>query len=329
MKLLSIVVPVFNEQEVLPAFYAEMAAMLRELPERVELIFVNDGSRDRTPEVLAELRRADERVKIVNFSRNFGHQTAVSAGIHHARGDCVGVMDADLQDPPAHLAAMVAKWRDGADVVYAVRRTRQGALWKRACYRLFYRLLRSLAAMEMPLDAGDFCVMDRRVVEVLRAMPEQSRFVRGLRSWAGFRQEALEYDRPERASGETKYSLSKLVRLASDGILGFSVVPLRAISVAGIVVASLAFAMIAFYLIWHFIGFRILGHAPQDVVGFLTLVCLILFLGGMQLLALGIIGEYLGQVFLESKRRPLWVIASTAGLDGPEPVPGNCSGSTR
>lgn len=329
MKLLSIVVPVFNEQEVLPAFYAEMEAMLRKLPERVELIFVNDGSRDRTLEVLSELRRADERVKIVNFSRNFGHQTAVSAGIYHARGDCVGVMDADLQDPPGHLAAMVAKWRDGADVVYAVRRTRQGALWKRVCYRLFYRILRSLAAMEMPLDAGDFCVMDRRVVEVLRKMPEQSRFVRGLRSWAGFRQEALEYDRPDRASGETKYSLSKLVRLASDGILGFSVVPLRAISVAGIAVASLSFAMIGFYLLWHFLGFRIMGHAPQDVVGFLTLVCLILFLGGMQLLALGIIGEYLGQVFLESKRRPLWVVANAVGFDEAELPSDNAEGLTR
>jgi dolichol-phosphate mannosyltransferase len=263
------------------------------------------------------MRKRDDRVKIVSFSRNFGHQTAVSAGIWHARGDAVAVMDADLQDPPGVLAAMVGRWRAGADVVYAVRRTREGALWKRACYRLFYRVLRAMAAMEIPLDAGDFCVMDRRVVEVLRAMPEQSRFVRGLRSWAGFRQEPFEYDRPERASGETKYSLAKLVRLAGDGILGFSVVPLRAISVVGIVVASLSFATIGFYLIWRLLGVRILGHAPQDVGGFLTLVCLILFLGGMQLLALGIIGEYLGQVFLESKRRPLWVVASTHGWDRP------------
>jgi dolichol-phosphate mannosyltransferase len=314
MKLLSIVVPAFNEEAVLPLFYEAISGTLKELPERVELVFVNDGSRDRTLAVLHELRQKDDRVKIVSFSRNFGHQTAVSAGIWHARGDAVAVMDADLQDPPGVLVAMVARWRAGAEVVYAVRRTREGALWKRACYRLFYRLLRAMAAMEIPLDAGDFCVMDRRVVEVLRAMPEQSRFVRGLRSWAGFRQEAFEYDRPERASGETKYSLAKLVRLAGDGILGFSVVPLRAISVVGIAVASLSFATIGFYLIWRLLGVRILGHAPQDVGGFLTLVCLILFLGGMQLLALGIIGEYLGQVFLESKRRPLWVVATTAGF---------------
>jgi dolichol-phosphate mannosyltransferase len=315
MKLLSVVVPVFNEEAVLPLFYEAMAEVLKDLPERVELVFVNDGSRDRTLAVLHELRRADERVKIVSFSRNFGHQTAVSAGIWHARGDCVGVMDADLQDPPAVLAAMVARWRAGAEVVYAVRRTRQGALWKRACYRLFYRLLRSLAAMDIPLDAGDFCVMDRKVVEVLRAMPEQNRFVRGLRSWAGFRQEAYEYDRPERAQGETKYSFGKLLRLAGDGILGFSVMPLRAISVLGLGVAALSFATAAFYLLWRTLGFRILGNAPQDVGGFLTLVCLILFLGGMQLLALGIIGEYLGQIYLETKRRPLWVVSSTAGFD--------------
>ena len=317
MKLLSIVVPAFNEEAVLPLFYDAITGILKELPERVELVFVNDGSRDRTLAVLQEMRKRDDRVKIVSFSRNFGHQTAVSAGIWHARGDAVAVMDADLQDPPGVLAAMVGRWRAGADVVYAVRRTREGALWKRACYRLFYRVLRAMAAMEIPLDAGDFCVMDRRVVEVLRAMPEQSRFVRGLRSWAGFRQEPFEYDRPERASGETKYSLAKLVRLAGDGILGFSVVPLRAISVVGIVVASLSFATIGFYLIWRLLGVRILGHAPQDVGGFLTLVCLILFLGGMQLLALGIIGEYLGQVFLESKRRPLWVVGSTAGFNQP------------
>lgn len=319
MKLLSIVVPAFNEEAVLPMFYDAIVGILKELPERVELVFVNDGSRDRTLAVLQEMRKRDDRVKIVSFSRNFGHQTAVSAGIWHARGDAVAVMDADLQDPPGVLAAMVGRWRDGADVVYAVRRTREGALWKRACYRLFYRVLRAMAAMEIPLDAGDFCVMDRRVVEVLRSMPEQSRFVRGLRSWAGFRQEPFEYDRPERASGETKYSLAKLVRLAGDGILGFSVVPLRAISVVGIVVASLSFATIGFYLIWRLLGVRIFGHAPQDVGGFLTLVCLILFLGGMQLLALGIIGEYLGQVFLESKRRPLWVVATTAGFDSTPP----------
>lgn len=321
MKLLSVVVPVFNEEEVLPAFYQELSAMLDTLPMRSELVFVNDGSRDRTPEVLLELRQKDPRVKIVNFSRNFGHQIAVSAGIHYASGDCVGVMDADLQDPPSHLAAMVGKWREGADVVYAVRRTRKGSLWKRACYSIYYRVLHSMAAMEIPLDAGDFCVMDRRVVDVLRSMPEQNRFVRGLRSWSGFKQLALEYDRPERAGGETKYSLAKLFRLASDGILGFSVVPLRAISVTGIVIASFAFAMIGFYLVWHFAGFRIFGRAPHDVVGFLTIVCLVLFLGGMQLLALGIIGEYLGQVFLESKRRPLWVVASTPGFERTNDAP--------
>lgn len=329
MKLLSIVVPAFNEEAVLPLFYDAITGILKELPERVELVFVNDGSRDRTLAVLQEMRKRDDRVKIVSFSRNFGHQTAVSAGIWHARGDAVAVMDADLQDPPGVLAAMVGRWRAGADVVYAVRRTREGALWKRACYRLFYRVLRAMAAMEIPLDAGDFCVMDRRVVEVLRAMPEQSRFVRGLRSWAGFRQEPFEYDRPERASGETKYSLAKLVRLAGDGILGFSVVPLRAISVVGIVVASLSFATIGFYLIWRLLGVRILGHAPQDVGGFLTLVCLILFLGGMQLLALGIIGEYLGQVFLESKRRPLWVVGTTAGFDDARPAEGGAEEAHR
>jgi polyisoprenyl-phosphate glycosyltransferase len=325
-KLLSIVVPVFNEEEVLRRMYQELAVVMGALPERSELIFVNDGSTDRTCGLLAELHQQDERVKVINFSRNFGHQTAVSAGIQYARGDCVAVMDADLQDPPSHLEVMLERWREGYDVVYAVRRKRKEALWKRTSYAFFYRLLQTIAAIDLPLNAGDFCVMDRRVAQVLREIPERHRFVRGLRSWAGFRQIGAEYDRPIRAGGCTKYGLSKLVRLAMDGILGFSVTPLRAISVVGLVVALLAFATIPFYAIWRFTGFRLLGHRPQDVLGFFTLLCLILFLSGVQLLALGAIGEYLGQVVVESKRRPLWVVESTLGFTDPPSRLGGTNG---
>jgi len=225
--MISVVVPCYNEEAVLPELRERLTAAAEAWDDTYEIIAVDDGSRDRTFELLAEYHASDPRWKAIRFARNFGHQTAVSAGICHAAGDCVIVIDADLQDPPEQLHRFIAKWREGYEVVYGVRRKRKEGVLKRACYKMFYRLLGRCAQIEIPHDAGDFCAMDRAVVDLLNAMPERNRFVRGLRSWIGFRQVGLEYERDARAAGKTKYTPAKLVRLALDGLVSFSAAPLR------------------------------------------------------------------------------------------------------
>ncbi|HVM98099.1 MAG TPA: glycosyltransferase family 2 protein [Candidatus Acidoferrales bacterium] len=305
---LSLVVPLFNEQETLPKFYERATAALSRTGESYEIIFVDDGSRDATLDELRQLASRDERVRVLSFSRNFGHQTAVTAGMNYAKGDAVAVIDGDLQDPPEVVPQLMKRWREGYHVVYAIRRTRKENLFKRAAYLLFYRLLRSMSYVDMPLDAGDFAIMDRRVVDLLNDMPERNRFVRGIRAWVGFKQIGYEYDREPRFAGQSKYPLSKLFRLAYDGVISYSFVPLRMVTQLGFLIS-----LVAFLLIVYFLGLRIL-FGRELLVGWTSTIVVILFLGGVQLISLGILGEYVGRIFDEVKRRPLYVVKEELGF---------------
>jgi polyisoprenyl-phosphate glycosyltransferase len=297
--LLSVVAPVFNEQETVPEFCRRVTAALEGLP--FELILVDDGSTDGTAEELQALHRADARIRILTLSRNFGHQAALSAGLDHAIGDVCVMLDADLQDPPELIPDMVERWRHGTDVVYAVRRHRPGETRvKLATARWFYRLFSGLAHIELPPQAGDFRLLDRRALDALLAMPERSRFLRGMSAWVGFDQEPIAYDREERYAGETKYSLRRMLRFSFDAIASFSHVPLQLATVLGFFFSAVAFCAIPVA-----IGFRIAG---EFVPGITTVLLVVLLLGGIQLITVGIIGEYLARVYEEVKGRPLYVV---------------------
>lgn len=311
---LSAVVPCYNEEEVLPLLRQRLQSALDALGLSWEVVLVDDGSRDRTPEILQQLHETDERFKSVRLSRNFGHQAAVSAGLAYADGDAVVVMDADLQDPPEILGQCVESWRAGNDIVYAVRRTRKEGWILRTAYHTFYTLLRAISSFSIPLDSGDFCLMDRRVVKVLRRMPERNMFVRGMRAWAGFKQSAVAYDRPARAAGQTKYPFRKLLTLAADGIFSFSTMPLRLATLLGLVVVGLNIIALGFVFVWRLFGLEFMGHTAHDIPGWAGVVSVALFIGGIQLLILGIMGEYLARIYDEVKRRPRWVVASSLGV---------------
>ena len=304
--LVSVVLPAYNEQDVLALTYHRFTAMrapLHTVGVDLELVFVNDGSVDRTAQILEEFARRDAGVRAVNLTRNFGHQAAVSAGLSLARGDAVVVMDCDLQDPPELLPRLLERWREGYHVVYGVRTKRQEWIGKRAAYWLFYRVLARISDLDIPLDSGDFCLMDRSVIELLEQLPERQRFVRGLRTWVGLRQVGIEYERPARAAGAPAYTMGALVKLAMDGLVSFSSVPLRLVTRLGMVVALLALAMGA-WVVWSVLT----GQAMPR--GWASLACLVLLTASVQLISLGIIGEYLSRVFLEVKRRPTYLIAS-------------------
>ncbi len=303
---LSVVIPAFNEEQNIPALYGRLVAALDPLGMRYELIVVNDGSSDGTLARLHELAAADSRVVAIDLARNFGHQVAISAGMEHALGRAVAIMDADLQDPPEVLPAFIARWREGYEVVYAIREQRKEGPLKRLAYLTFYRLLRRVAQIDIPLDAGDFCVMDRRVVDLLNSMPERNRFVRGIRSWVGFRQTGLAYERQARHAGKPKYTFAKLLYLALDGLISFSYLPLRMISLAGLTVSLLSILIAIFYTIQRLT----VGLNPP---GFATIVVAIFFLAGVQLITIGVIGEYIGRIFEEVKRRPLYVVRQVWG----------------
>ena len=311
---LSVVVPCFNEEAVLGLTHRRLLESLgADASFDLEIVYVNDGSRDRTEEMLFDLADRDARVKVVSFTRNFGHQPAVSAGLRYASGDAVAVIDADLQDPPEVILRLMEKWREGYDVVNAVRESRKEGIAKRFAYALFYRVYRWLASIDVPLDSGDFALMDRRVVEVMNALPEKNRFVRGLRSWSGFRQTGVAYERQSRAAGETKYSFRKLVGLAFDGIVNFSTAPLSLIFGMGVVTAFLALLAAAAYLAWRIVDVPILGYTPGQAPGFTTLILVILFFSGVQLISIGILGEYLGRIYQETKMRPTYVVKEVRG----------------
>ena len=312
---LGIVVPVHNEQDNVVPLYRELVAALDPAGISFELLFVDDGSRDDTANAVRRLACSDDRVKGLVLTRNFGHQAAISIGLEHVSGSAAAIMDGDLQDSPADLVALYrALIAESAEVAYAVRRTRQENVFKRAMYRVFYRILARLARIEIPLDSGDFCVMARSSVERLRSLPERLRFVRGLRSWIGGKQIAVEVDRAARRSGQPKYTFSKLLRLAVDGLVSFSDTPLRVASVLGFGVAGLSLLGILVVIVWSITGLLPTG------AGLGTIALSILFLGGVQLVAIGVVGEYVGRIFEEVKRRPIALVAQYVGEDDRQPT---------
>ncbi len=298
---ISVVTPVFNEQENLPELYRRLTETLSSIGD-YEIIFVNDGSRDKSTEIISGIIKTDEHIRLINFSRNFGHQAAITAGIDYSRGRAVVLMDADLQDPPEILSEMISLWRKGNEVVYAVRKKRKEFFLKRASYFAFYRLLQFISNIDIPLDSGDFCLMDEKVVAQLKALPERNRFLRGLRSWVGFKQIALPYERDARHAGETKYTFRKLVRLALDGIVSFSSFPLRLAAYIGFITCSLSVIYLIFAVVMHFVK-----SLPP---GWTSLIAVVLLIGGIQLIILGIIGEYIARIYEESKQRPTYIVRS-------------------
>jgi glycosyltransferase involved in cell wall biosynthesis len=313
--MISVVLPFYNEEETIPALYGRLTEAAQGWNETYEVIAIDDGSKDATAGMLDAICRDDPRWKLLRFSRNFGHQAAVSAGIYYSQGAAVVVMDSDLQDPPEELHRFLDKWREGYQVVYAVRTKRKENVFKRTSYFLFYRLLKSLSTIEIPLDSGDFSLMDRSVVEVLKKLPERTRFVRGLRSWAGFRQIGVVYERDARFAGEVKYTFRKLVQLAVNGLLSFSSAPLRLASYLGFALCGLSIALIGLLAAWKLTDLTLLGMKPGSQVGWTSLISLILFLSGIQMLVIGAIGEYLARVFDEVQGRPPWIIGYAQGFD--------------
>ena len=306
---LSIGVPVFNEQEVLP----ELIARLRRVLDGIaggphEMIFVDDGSTDATRRLLEEAAARDARIRVVVLSRNFGHQAAIGAALDFASGDAVVLMDADLQDEPEVIPEFVRRYQAGADVVYARRATREEGWLIRTMYRLFYRILAMLSDTKLPLDSGDFALIGSPVIAALRTLPEHHRYLRGLRAWVGFNQIGIDVNRKARAAGKAKYTTWKLIKLALDGVCSFSIVPLRAAAVTGLlaIAASMLFALYAIYVR------LVIGHVPE---GFTASLLIMTFLAGVQLLFLGVIGEYLGRVYGEAKGRPPYVVARVVGSD--------------
>lgn len=306
---LSVVVPAYNEALNIAPFYARTSAVLEKLTPNWEILFVNDGSSDGTLAAMRVLRGRDQRVKFINLSRNFGKEIALTAGLDFATGDAVIPIDVDLQDPPELIPEMVSLWRDGNDVVYAVRTRREGESWlKKTSAGLFYRFINRVSNIEIPRNTGDFRLLDKRVLAVLAGMRERNRFMKGLFSWVGFRQASLPYTRQPRAHGASKFNLWKLWNFAIEGITGFSNVPLQIASYLGVMASLFAFCYAAVIL-----GKTLLLGA--DVPGYPSIMVTILFLGGVQLLFIGIIGEYLGRIYNEVKGRPLYVIESQEGLD--------------
>ena len=309
--LLSVIVPCANEQEVLRETHRRLTSVLGKIGMRFEIVYVDDGSADSTIDLLRELQSSNCQVRVIRLSRNFGHQVAITAGMEHAAGDAIVVIDADLQDPPEVIAEFIERWREGYDVVYGVRTKREGeTAFKLWTAKVFYRLMGRLSDTNVALDAGDFRLLDRRVTEALLAMPERDRFIRGMVGWLGFSQVAVPYRRAPRLAGKTKYRLFKMARFAADGIFSFSTAPLRIATWLGLFVSALAVFGILLTLYARL-------FEKDWVRGWASLVIAILFLGGVQLICLGIIGEYVGRIYGESKRRPLYLVREWLGFNEP------------
>lgn len=324
--MLSIIIPAFNEAENIPNLYRRIVSASEAWDMPFEVIIIDDGSRDQTVELLQKLNYKDPRFKYLSFSRNFGHQTAVSAGLRYATGDVVAVIDADLQDPPEELYRFLEKWRQGYQVVYGIRTKRKENIFKKSAYYLFYRILAWCSSIDIPLDSGDFCVMDRAIVDWLNSMPERNRFIRGLRSWIGYNQIGIPYERHSRFAGEVKYTFRKLIRLALDGIINFSYRPLQIAGTLGFFVAIFSLLGIIFFFLHRLFNFKVFGYSPQDVPGFTSLILSILFIGGVQLFTMGLFGEYIGRIFDEVKQRPLYIVKEQRGFDSSITLlPGNVS----
>ena len=308
-KLVSVVVPMYFEEEVAYECYHRLTDVMSRGETDYELIFVNDGSTDKTLPILKGIALNDKKVKVISFSRNFGHQNAVTAGVFGASGDAIVIIDADLQDPPELIPDMIAKWNEGYDVVYAKRKQRKGeSIFKLVTAKYFYKFLHAMSDVEIPKDTGDFRLMDRKVAEVFKNMPERNRFIRGMISWVGFKQIPLEYERQERFAGKTKYPLKKMLKFASDGIIGFSSKPLKMISFVG--GCTILLSIILF--IYSIIEKMIKGSTVQ---GWTSLICAVTLFSGVQLLSLGIIGQYIARIYDESKQRPLYIVDEKINYD--------------
>lgn len=306
---LSVVVPAYNEELVVEALHSRLVQVLTPAVASFEVVFVNDGSKDRTATMLDAICLADPRFKALHFSRNFGHQAAVTAGMHAVSGETVVVIDADLQDPPELILQMLDRWREGYDVVYAQKKRRHGVgRLKRAAYYGYYRILAWLTEVEVPPDTGDFCLMDRKIVDLLNAMPERNRYVRGLRAWLGFNQAAILFERPARFAGETKYPFRRMVGLAVDGVLSLSKAPLKLAMYFGFLASAVSFLLAIYFVVERLRdpGYLLRGYASTIVI--------VLFLGGVQLICLGVIGEFIGRIYDEVKQRPLYVIGRSTGI---------------
>ena len=312
MSKYSIIIPVFNENEVVNETYSRLKKILDSTGEEYELVFINDGSKDQTAEIISKLCGKDKKVKLIDFSRNFGHQIAISAGLDYANGDAVVIIDADLQDPPEVILEMIKKWKEGYEVVYGKRIKRKGeSLFKRLTAFLFYRLLKSLTSYEIPLDTGDFRLMDKKVCQSMRKLTERSRFMRGLVSWVGFKQTYVEYVREERFAGITKYPFKKMFKFALDAIASFSYKPLRLASYLGFIVS-----LFSFLYMLNVIYLKL--FTKETIVGWTSTLAINLFFNGVMLIILGIIGEYIGRIYEETKNRPLYIVRNTIGFNGKE-----------
>ncbi|GAC1537521.1 MAG: glycosyltransferase family 2 protein [Polyangiales bacterium] len=305
---LSLVLPIYNEEAVIPELHARLQEFLSALGVDAEVLFVDDGSRDASLSLLRDVARAEPRYRVLSFARNFGHQMAITAGVDYARGHAVVVMDADLQDPPAVVVEMVAKWREGYDVVYARRRRREGeTFFKLLSAKLFYRVFAAMIPISVPLDTGDFRLMSRRVIVALRTLRETHRFVRGMVAWLGFKQIAILYDRPARFAGDTKYPLRKMVRFAIDGITSFSILPLRFASYLGTTISMLSVGVAIWAMVEKFV-------LHNTVPGWTAETVLVSLLAAVQLLMIGILGEYVGRIYEQVKGRPLYVVGDRVNL---------------
>lgn len=311
MKKISVVIPMYFEEEVAKECYIRTKKVLEQLNKyEYEIIFVNDGSKDKTLEILEEIAKENKSVKVISFSRNFGHQAAVTAGLKYTTGDAVVIMDADMQDPPEVIENMINLWEQGNEVIYAKRKTRKGETrFKLFTAKMFYKVLNGLSDVEIPKDTGDFRLADRKVIDVINSLPEHNKFLRGLFSWVGFKQIPLEYERQERIAGKTKYPLKKMLKLASDGITSFSTKPLKILGVLGFIAVLVSMMILIYALISYIFNLN------QLTAGWTSLMVTITFLGGMQLLSIWLISEYIGKIYDESKGRPEYIIDKKINID--------------
>lgn len=308
--LCSVIVPMYNEEEVITETYKRLTKVMDGIGKNYEIIFINDGSCDNTRAIISEFCKNNKKIKMIDFARNFGHQIAITAGMDYAAGECMVIIDGDLQDPPELIPDMIKIWRNGYDVVYGKRKSRYGeTFFKKITAKAYYRILRGLTNVEIPVDTGDFRLIDRKVCDALKQLPERSRYVRGLMSWVGFKQIAIEFERSERFAGETKYPLKKMLKLAMDGIMSFSYKPLKLASYIGAILSGISFLYLIFVL------FQKLFFPETAQSGWTSLIAVSLFFNGIILLMLGIIGEYIGRIYEEAKGRPLYIISELKNME--------------
>lgn len=307
--LLSIIIPIYNEEANIEELYKRLNNALESFDFKSEIIFINDGSKDKSLAKLEQLNKMDDRIKIISFSRNFGHQVAISAGIDYANGEAAIIMDGDLQDPPEIIPKLVKKYFEGYEVIYATRKSRQDTFFKKITAALFYRLINTLSETKIPQDTGDFRLIDKKVIDNLRLVKERSRFIRGLTSWIGFRQTAVEFERDKRYGGKSGYPISKMIKLATDSITSFSYKPLRLASYIGFIAALIGFLGGIYAILLK------IAEPSATVLGWTTTMIAIFFMGGVQLIILGIIGEYLGRIYTETQNRPLYIIDRKIGFE--------------